>query len=85
MGPTHHTIIEAHPDVLRHMREQRVYDWPGVRVLEGRWQDWLLDEEKLAEVRAGTFCRPRSFGNDNGFHLIFMDTFAEGYEGDDSI
>lgn len=70
----HHTIIEAHPQVLEHMRDEGVYDWPGVRILEGRWQDFLLDQEKVGEVIAQT---PGGMG----FGAIFMDTFAEGYEG----
>lgn len=44
-------------------------------ILEGRWQDWLLDGEKLGEVIAGT---PDAVG----FDAIFVDTFAEGYEGE---
>jgi len=72
--PSHHTIIEAHPQVLEHMRAQGVYDWPGVRILEGRWQDWLLDPEKLIEVTAQT---PEGMG----FYTVFVDTFAEAYEG----
>jgi protein arginine N-methyltransferase 2 len=44
-----------------------------VVILEGRWQDWLLDPEKMGEVLEMT-------GGD-GFGGIFVDTFAEGYEG----
>lgn len=72
--PVHHTIIEAHPQVLEHMRNQGVDKLPGVRILEGRWQDWLLDPEKLGQVLEGT---PDSLG----FDAVFVDTFAEGYEG----
>ena len=75
--PVHHTIIEAHPQVLEHMRNQGVDKLPGVRILEGRWQDWLLDPEKLGQVLEGT---PDS----SGFDAIFVDTFAEGYEGTSS-
>ncbi|GFZ44733.1 methyltransferase [Saitozyma sp. JCM 24511] len=71
--PLHHTIIEAHPQVLEHMRAQGVHEWPGVRILEGRWQDWLLDPEKVGEVLAGT---PEG----SGFGAVFIDTFAEGYD-----
>lgn len=56
------------------MRAQGVYDWPGVRILEGRWQDFFLDPEKIGDVIGGT---PDS----SGFTAVFMDTFAEGYEG----
>ena len=69
--PRKHVIIEAHPDVSQHMREQGVYDWPNVHVLEGRWQDWLVGE-KLSEVIELA---------DGGFDSVFVDTFAEGYEG----
>jgi protein arginine N-methyltransferase 2 len=55
------------------MRKLGIYDLPGVRVLEGRWQDWLNDE-KVGEVLEGT---PEA----RGFGAIFVDTFAEGYEG----
>lgn len=72
--PVHHTIVEAHPQVLQHMRDTGVYDWPGVRVLEGRWQDWFTPE-KLGDVLAAT-------PDASGFTAIFMDTFAEGYEGE---
>jgi hypothetical protein len=73
-NPIHHTIVEAHPQVLQHMRDTGVYDWPGVRVLEGRWQDWF-SPEKLGEVIEAT-------PDASGFTAIFMDTFAEGYEGE---
>ncbi len=66
--------MEAHSQVLEHMRYQGVYDWPRVRVLEGRWQDWLLDTEKVSELLALT-------SEGQGFGAIFVDTFAEGYEG----
>ena len=41
-------------------------------MLEGRWQDWFSDE-KMGQVLelAG-----------EGFDAIFIDTFAEGYEGE---
>jgi len=39
--PAHHTIIEAHPDVYKHMLELGWDKRPGVRILFGRWQDVL--------------------------------------------
>ena len=36
-----HTIIEAHPDVLRHARSLGWHERPGVTLLAGRWQDLL--------------------------------------------
>lgn len=71
-NPVKHTIVEAHPQVLQHMRDTGVYDWPGVRVLEGRWQDFF-SPDKLGDVISE---------NPDGFSAIFMDTFAEGYEGE---
>ncbi|KAL5523538.1 hypothetical protein ACEPAG_7711 [Sanghuangporus baumii] len=63
--PTHHFIIEAHPDILQHMRELGWYEKPGVTVLEGRWQDFIESEEMLAL---------------GGFDVIYTDTFSEDYE-----
>ncbi|KAA8495130.1 Protein arginine N-methyltransferase 2 [Porphyridium purpureum] len=37
--PDSHTIIEAHPDVYRHMEQTGWTSKPGVRVLFARWQD----------------------------------------------
>lgn len=54
------------------MREKGVYDWPNTHILEGRWQDWLIGD-KLAEVIELS---------DGGLDAIFVDTFAEGYDGE---
>lgn len=62
-GPTKHYICEAHPDVLRKLREDGWYDKPNVVVLEGRWQD-NLD----ALLSSGVF-----------FNGIYYDTFSEHY------
>jgi protein arginine N-methyltransferase 2 len=43
--PAHHTIVEAHPDVYKHMLELGWDKRPGVRILFGRWQD-VLDQIK---------------------------------------
>ncbi|TID22472.1 arginine N-methyltransferase 2 [Venturia nashicola] len=40
-SPESHHIVEAHPDVLKKMRENGWYDKPGVVVHEGKWQDIL--------------------------------------------
>jgi len=42
--PRSHTIIEAHPDVYKHMIDLGWDKKPGVRIIFGRWQDVL---EKL--------------------------------------
>jgi len=38
-GISHHTIIEAHPDVYAKMKKDGWVDKPNVTVLFGRWQD----------------------------------------------
>jgi hypothetical protein len=57
------------------MRALGVYDWPNVRILEGRWQDFL-SPDKIGEVLEGT-----DDGAGVGYGAVFFDTFAEGYEG----
>ncbi|WWC85412.1 uncharacterized protein L201_000275 [Kwoniella dendrophila CBS 6074] len=71
--PLNHTIIEAHPQVLEYIKEKGIDKLPGVKILAGRWQDFLLNPEKLGEVLENT---PSGMGYD----AIFVDTFAEGYE-----
>jgi type IV protein arginine methyltransferase len=62
--PTRHVLIEAHPDVLLHMRETGWYDKPGIEILEGKWQDFLNDDSLLSS---------------GGFDVIYTDTFSEDY------
>ncbi|KAI0374138.1 hypothetical protein BV20DRAFT_936687 [Pilatotrama ljubarskyi] len=62
--PSLHVIIEPHPDVLRHMRAQGWYDKPGVKILEGKWQDFVESDELLSV---------------GGFDVIYTDTFSEDY------
>lgn len=63
--PVSHVIIEAHPDVLSHMRHTGWYERRGVTVLEGRWQDFVESDALLSE----------------GFDIIYTDTFSEQYRG----
>jgi protein arginine N-methyltransferase 2 len=64
--PSTHVIIEPHPDVLRHMREQGWHDKKGVTVLEGKWQDFVG-----TEVLEGM-----------AFDAVYTDTFSEDYRGE---
>lgn len=64
--PLTHVIIEPHPDVLRHMREQGWHDKKGVTVLEGKWQDFVG-----TEVLEGM-----------AFDAVYTDTFSEDYGGE---
>jgi type IV protein arginine methyltransferase len=63
--PSTHVIIEPHPDVLSHMREQGWHDKKGVTVLEGKWQDFVG-----TEVLEGM-----------AFDAVYTDTFSEDYGG----
>ncbi|TFL04392.1 hypothetical protein BDV98DRAFT_524447 [Pterulicium gracile] len=62
--PSLHVIIEAHPDVLAHMRIQGWYDKSNVRIVEGKWQD-VMSSEDVAGV--------------GGFDVVYTDTFSEDY------
>ncbi|KAJ2612697.1 hypothetical protein H4S08_002580 [Coemansia sp. RSA 1365] len=46
LKPTKHVIVEAHPDVYKHMKDEGWDKKPGVHILFGRWQD------KMDEIRA---------------------------------
>jgi type IV protein arginine methyltransferase len=39
LGPSLHIIIEAHPDVYKHMLDLKWNEKPHVRICFGRWQD----------------------------------------------
>lgn len=64
--PALHVIIEPHPDVLQYMREQGWYEKEGVKILEGKWQDFMDGDELLGV---------------GGFDVIYTDTFSEDYAG----
>jgi len=66
MPPLQHVIIEPHRDVLRHMKGLGWYNKKGVKILEGKWQDFA-DDTILLDL--------------GGFDVIFTDTFAESYQG----
>lgn len=62
--PAMHHIVEAHPMVMKRMREKGWYDKPNVTVHEGRWQDVL---PKLVEQGVV-------------LDAIYFDTYAEDYK-----
>ncbi|EIM89705.1 uncharacterized protein STEHIDRAFT_92135 [Stereum hirsutum FP-91666 SS1] len=64
-APTLHVIIEPHKDVLQHMREMGWFDKPNVKILEGKWQDFVSSKELLGV---------------GGFDAVYTDTFSENYE-----
>ncbi|CBY01887.1 hypothetical protein IAQ61_006487 [Plenodomus lingam] len=61
--PKAHHIIEAHPNVVKRMRDQGWDKKPGVFIHEGRWQDIAP-----SLVEQGVL-----------FDAIYFDTFAEEY------
>ncbi|KAI8802638.1 S-adenosyl-L-methionine-dependent methyltransferase [Cladochytrium replicatum] len=65
--PSVHVIIEAHPDVVRRMKETGWAEKKGVVILEGRWQE-VVEDGRLAEATP-----------DGGFDFIYFDTFGEYY------
>jgi protein arginine N-methyltransferase 2 len=62
--PRSHHIIEAHPDVLKRMKDQGWYEKTGVVIHEGRWQDVVPGLVEKGEM----------------FDAIYFDTFAEEYK-----
>lgn len=64
--PSLHVIIEPHPDVLSYMRERGWFEKEGVKILEGKWQDFMENEDLLGV---------------GGFDVIYTDTFSEDYAG----
>ncbi|KAL4073997.1 hypothetical protein J3A83DRAFT_4232837 [Scleroderma citrinum] len=63
--PSLHVIIEAHPDVLVQMKKQGWYQQPGVKIMEGKWQD-VVQRKEFLDLGA--------------FDVIYTDTFAENYQ-----
>ncbi|KAG8853723.1 Arginine N-methyltransferase 2 [Serendipita sp. 411] len=63
--PALHVIIEPHPDVLAHMKAKGWYSKPNVKILEGKWQDFMDSEEILGV---------------GGFDAIYTDPFSESYK-----
>ena len=64
--PALHIIIEAHPDVREYVRSQGWYSKPNVKILEGKWQNYVESSELLGV---------------GGFDVIYTDTFSEEYNG----
>lgn len=63
-SPVAHHIIEAHPDVIKRMKDQGWAEKPGVTIHEGRWQDIV----------------PKLIEHNELFDAIYFDTFAEEYK-----
>ena len=63
-SPSAHHIIEAHPQVLAHMRREGWYAKSNVTIHEGKWQDVV----------------PKIIEQSVLFEAIYFDTFAEDYK-----
>ena len=91
--PAEHVIIEGHPTCLGWMRHTGWYDRPGVRILEGRWQDFfpLTTFDPNTNTNTGPDALPPPDGNSNPssagpvdigkFDVVYFDTYQEGYCG----
>ncbi|GAA6042940.1 hypothetical protein JCM8097_000008 [Rhodosporidiobolus ruineniae] len=66
-SPTTHLIIEPHPSVLAHARENGWYDKPGVRFFEGTWKEWVKKLENGEEEGYGMW------------DAVYFDTYSEHY------
>ncbi|PSK44003.1 Protein arginine N-methyltransferase 2 [Elsinoe australis] len=62
-NPAEHHIIEAHPAVIKSMREKGWFDKPGVHIHQGRWQDIV----------------PKLIEQGVVLDAVYYDTFAEDY------
>ncbi|KAJ7072277.1 arginine methyl transferase [Mycena amicta] len=67
LAPSLHVIVEPHPDVLKHMKERGWHEKPGVKILEGKWEDFINDQ-KLADLVP-----------EGGFDMVYTDCFSEDY------
>ncbi|KAJ6499249.1 arginine methyl transferase [Mycena sanguinolenta] len=68
LAPAQHVIIEAHPDVLNHMKELGWYEKPGVKILGKKWQDYINTDNIATLVP------------DGGFDIVYTDSFSEDYQ-----
>ena len=53
--PKAHHIVECHPDVLAAMQQEGWTSKPGVRILQGRWQDVLPGDATYDAIFWDTF------------------------------
>ena len=68
--PIEHVIIEGHFGCLGWMRREGWYNRPGVRVLEGQWQDFFPPQTPESDNT-----KPFNTGK---FDIVYFDTFPRG-------
>ena len=71
--PGRHVIIEPHPDALAYMRKLGWHNKPGVEIFEGRWEDWIRDDDSDESIEKMT-----QLGS---FDAIYWDTYSQDYKG----
>ena len=72
LGPSLHIIIEAHPDVYKHMLAQKWDQKPNVRLCFGRWQDVMPQLIQQGVVVDAIFF------DTYGEHFMDMEDFHQG-------
>jgi hypothetical protein len=64
-GPLMHVIVEAHPDVIKHIHQSGYAQCrDGIQLIAGKWQDNI---EALVALSA------------DGFDAVYFDTYLESY------
>ncbi|KAJ2215001.1 hypothetical protein EV179_002531 [Coemansia sp. RSA 487] len=75
LSPGKHVIVEAHPDVYNHMKDNGWHEKPNVHILFGRWQDKLDEIRSLGPYDGIFFDTFGEFYKDlDDFHRAIFDT-----------
>ncbi|KAJ2393835.1 hypothetical protein GGI05_002302 [Coemansia sp. RSA 2603] len=79
LSPGKHVIVEAHPDVYQHMKDEGWDKKPNVHILFGRWQDKLDDIRALGPYDGVFFDTFGEFYKDlDDFHKAIFATSDDG-------
>ncbi|EPQ28325.1 uncharacterized protein PFL1_04152 [Pseudozyma flocculosa PF-1] len=69
--PGRHVIIEPHPDAIAYMRSKGWDKVPGVEIFEGKWEDWIRDDDNDESVK-----KREQLGS---FDAVYWDTYSQDY------
>eukprot|EP00127_Corallochytrium_limacisporum_P000690 Clim_evm9s23 gene=Clim_evmTU9s23 len=76
--PSKHVIVEAHPDVLAHMKEQGWMEKQNVVVIKGRWQDNIEEIQSHGPYDGIYFdTYAESYADMRAFHDEMVNVLAE--------